>query len=86
MTAVLLDSTKTGSTAWFRARKGSQVKIRGMEDGDHLVIHFKPEGQMSIDEDSILSLPESVEMVSAEHVRAASRENGGVNVDVVRKA
>ena len=85
MTAVLLDSVKTGSTAWFAVRRGKLLKVQGMEDGDRLLIRFRPDGQLSIDEDGIFPLREDVEMVLAEHVKVAARKNGGVNVDILRK-
>lgn len=85
MTAVLLDSVKAGRGGWFPTRRGNGLRVRGMEEGDLLVLHFEPGDPLSVDEDGAFPLPSGVEMVSVEHVEVAARKNGGVCVDLIRR-
>ncbi len=86
MTAVLLQSTKIGSTGWICLRRGNRLKVLGIEDGDRLLANFKPQGEeLSIVEDGVFPFPAEAEHVQLQHAEAGSRENGGgVNVDLVR--
>ncbi len=85
MTAILLDSIRIGSTSWFATRRGNGLEVQGMEEGDRLLVSFQPDASLSVEEDGIFRLPDGVEMVSVEHVEAATRENGGVCVDLVKR-
>ncbi len=88
MTAVLLQSNKTGLTGWISLRRGNYLKVLGIEDGDELLASFKPLGiKLFIAENGLFPLPLGAEHVQLEHAKAGSRENGGgVNVDLVRIA
>lgn len=85
MTAVLLDSVKLGSTSWFPTRRGNGLEVQGMEEGDRILCKFRPDDSLSVEEDGIFRLPAECEMVQVEHVTVASRKNGGVCVDLVRR-
>lgn len=87
MTAVLLDSVKAGQSGWFAARRGNGLKIQGMEEGDRIIVMFRPAtGEVpSIVEDGFFRLPDGIEYVMIEHVEVAARKNGGVCVDLVRR-
>jgi len=86
MTAILLQSNKIGSTGWICLRRGNRLKVRGVEEGDGLFAHFKPQGEaLSIDEDGLFPFPSEAEHVRVEHRFIVNRKNGGgVNVDLVR--
>lgn len=86
MTAVLLQSNKIGSTGWISLRRGNNLKVLGIEDGDELLASFKPPGsKLFIAEDGCFPLPPEAEHVQLEHIKIGQRANGGgVNVDLVR--
>lgn len=83
MTAVLLDSRKNGSSGWVSIRTNTHLKAEGIQAGDALRLHFKPEGELSVDEDGIFPIPQGVEFVRVEHIIA---NGNGVSVDLLRKA
>lgn len=86
MTAILLHSNKIGSTGWICLRRGNNLKVRGIKEGDQLIAAFLPQGrELSIDEDGLFPFPTEAEHVQIEHRELANRENGGgVNIDLVR--
>lgn len=86
MTAVLLNSRKVGAVGWVFLR-GDNLSLHasGMKDGDELSILTHPSGgELSIVADGTYPLPVGVKRIKALHVFAVERDEGGVNLDVVR--
>lgn len=84
MTAVLLDSRMKGISARIAVRHNKVVRVKGMDEGDLLTMHYRPGGQLSVEEDSTFPIPPEAEWVSAEHVKAAKEKTEGICVDILR--
>ena len=44
MIAVLIDSRKIGSSGWINVRSTQKVRVRGMQGGDQVLIHWGSDG------------------------------------------
>ncbi|MEK0324163.1 MAG: hypothetical protein QQN63_00530 [Nitrosopumilus sp.] len=44
MIAVLIDSRKIGSSGWINVRSTQAIRVRGMQGGDQVLIHWGSDG------------------------------------------
>lgn len=84
MTAVLLDSRVKGISAQIAVRHNKVVRVKGMAEGDLLIVHCLPGGQLSVAEDSTFPIPECADWLSVEHTEVAKDKTEGIYVDILR--
>lgn len=75
MIAALMGSNRPGETAWIAKRHSKAVHVKGMVDGDVIVLYFSgPVGIFSketITGDTIFILHDQCDRVKIEHHRAS---------------
>lgn len=80
MIAVLIDSRKVGSSGWINVRSSLAVRVRGMQEGDHIRMHANfPYEPVDIMEDEIFNLLDQ-SMVKAEIVKIS--EGSRIYIDL----
>lgn len=87
MIAVLLDSRRTGESSWAAVRGQGWLRVRGMKEGDVVMVSFRPgmEGvdivHMEILADADIVVPGVAEAVKAAHIQTSGSK---VSVDLVK--
>jgi hypothetical protein len=85
MIAVLIESRRLGSSAWIAIRHTKTIRVRGMEEGDIVVIHLRGPGDVAgvlcFHRSDEMEIPASYTAIMAEHLEVNGKSR--VSVDLI---